>query len=238
MSIATPEGLVLDLVLAGLGSRFIAGLLDALVRGGILLLVFIAVGITGSSGAGVAVLAISWFLLVFVYDIAFELAAGGRTPGKRWTGLRVVTTSGAAVGAGASVVRNVLRVIDMLPGIYLLGMVLITFNRRHQRLGDMLGGTLVVRERREQQVPGASFVPVDAALDESLLTWDVSGVTAEELATVRRFLERRAELEHDARRRLAEQIASRLKAKVVSPEERQTAEQFLEDLVRVKSHRR
>src|SRR5439155_5033349 len=124
-------------------------LLDGLVRAGLVVAVAILTAITGpTSGVLTAVWALTLFLVLFVYDVFFEVVAGGRTPGKRWSGLRVVTLSGGAITVGASVVRNLLRIIDEIPGIYLVGIVLVFLTKRNQRLGDIVAGTLVVRDRR------------------------------------------------------------------------------------------
>jgi uncharacterized RDD family membrane protein YckC len=237
MSIATPEGLVLDVVLAGAGSRFIAALLDTLLRLGILLAVLIAMGIGEAPNGFVGAVGIVLvFVLLFVYDVAFELAMGGQTPGKRWTGLRVTTTSGGAVGLGASLVRNLLRVVDFLPASYLVGIVLVAVTSKHQRVGDLVAGTIVVRERREELAPPPPVL-FDGFATQELRAWDVSAVTAEEVLAARRFLERRATLDPQARMRLSVQIAERLRPKVVLPVEPPSAEKFLEDLVRVKTER-
>ena len=241
MSIATPEGLELDLVLAGVGSRLVAALLDGLVRSGVLLAVVILVAILSpTSGVLIALWAITFFLVLFGYDVFFEVAAGGRTPGKRWSGLRVVTVSGGAVTVGASVVRNLVRIIDSLPGVYLVGIILVALTSKNQRLGDIIAGTLVVRERRivEREVTWARSLLEPDDADDDTLTWDVSAVTAEEIATVRRFLERRMTLDPDARRRIARELASRLIPKVVGPTEPPAPEAFLIDLVAAKSRRR
>jgi uncharacterized RDD family membrane protein YckC len=236
MSIATPEGLDLDVVLAGAGSRVIAGLLDALLKGAVLLAgLFATVVASPNSGVLVALWALLGFAVVFGYDVLFEVAAGGRTPGKRWTGLRVLTREGSAVGVGPSVVRNLLRLVDAIPGPYVVGIVLVALTRRHQRLGDLVAGTIVVRERR--QLAPALVGPISSTSGFELARWDVSAVTADEVATVRRFLERRDSLDPTARRRLAEDLAARLLPRVVGPSEPPVPERFLEDLVAVKSHR-
>lgn len=237
MSIATPEGVDLDLVLAGLGSRFTAAMLDMLLRA-VVIVAALMMASLGRSTPGVAVaLAIGGiFLAWFGYDVLFELFAAGRTPGKRWTGLRVVTTSGDAVGAGASLVRNLLRIVDVIPGSYLVGLITVLATKRNQRVGDVIGGTLVVRERRGEAQPiESSFW--DDVVDENLGAWDVSSVTPDELATVRRFLDRRASLTVEARTRIARDLASRLSAKVVAPETGGGPESFLEQLVAVKVRR-
>ena len=237
MSIATPEGLELDLVLAGVGSRLVAALLDGLVRAGVLIAVAILTAITSpTSGVLFALWAITFFLVLFAYDVFFEVVAGGRTPGKRWSGLRVVTLSGAAVGVGASVVRNLLRIVDQIPGVYLVGILLVATTKKNQRLGDIIAGTLVVRERRTIDRT-VTWSREELADEDDTLTWDVSAVTAEEVATVRRFLERRTTLDPDARRRIARELATRLIPKVVGPTTPTAPEAFLLDLVAAKSRR-
>lgn len=241
MSIATPEGLELDLVLAGVGSRLVAALLDGLVRFGVVVAVGVLVAVLSpSSGVLVALWTMTTFLVLFVYDVFFEVAAGGRTPGKRWSGLRVVALSGGAVTVGASVVRNLVRIVDLLPGAYLVGIVLVAVTSKNQRLGDIIAGTLVIRERRsgERDLPWSRDALEPDDTDGATSTWDVSAVTAEEVATVRRFLERRTTLAPDARRRLARELASRLIPKVVGPTEPPPPEDFLVDLVAAKSRRR
>ena len=237
MSIATPEGVELDLVLAGAGSRFIAGLLDALLRGATLLALFVLAAMSGISEVGaVVLLSLGSFLVLFGYDVLFELAAGGRTPGKRWTGLRVVGLDGGPVTVGSSVVRNLLRIVDALPGPYLVGILLVALTRRHQRLGDLVAGTVVIRERRDVRAGPVLGTPV-VAEPHVLDGWDVSAITTEEVAAVRRFLERRPMLTDEARGRLARELAARLRPKVVGPDERATPEQFLQDLVAAKAGR-
>lgn len=245
ISIATPEGVDLQLTLAGLGSRFVAAIVDQLIRWAIILAVMFALAVgTGTGGpdrpdagvgTAVAVFVAVLFLVQFVYDVAFETFASGRTPGKRWTGLRVVKVSGAPVGFLTSAVRNLLRLVDVLPGVYAVGMVAVLASRHNQRLGDMAAGTLVVRERRGSPTGAPPEAPVGAAPPGP--SWDVSAVSADELATVRRFLERRSTLSTEARRRLAGDLALRLRPKVVGPPDDQAPEAFLEELSHAKAAR-
>ena len=238
---ATPEGVTLEVTLAGVGSRLAAGLLDQLLRSAVLLALVILVAFAGdrgdtSSGVLVAALLVALFLVQFAYDVLFETLGSGRTPGKRWTGLRVVKGGGAPVGFVASALRNVLRIVDILPGFYLIGILAVLFSRNNQRLGDLAAGTIVVRERRQAPVLSSPHVPAtDPGADMSL--WDVSAISAEEMATVRRFLDRRASLAPDARDRLALEMATRLGPKVVGPPRQWQAEAFLEYLVAAKAAR-
>ena len=245
ITIATPEGVNLELVLAGLGSRFAASVLDALVRVGIIfavnILITAVVEIVGETavtssfllGFTIALVIIFYFLVIFGYDVLFEVLASGRTPGKRALGLRVVRLGGYPVGFIASAIRNILRLVDFLPVLYTAGTVSMIATSRNQRLGDLAAGTLVIRERFGV-VP--SFVP-RAAADPSHASWDVTAITPDELAAARRFLDRRYEIMPEARGRLAWELTERLKQKVAGAPQGLHPETFLESLVATKSSR-
>ena len=240
ISVATPEGVTLEATLAGVGSRFAAGVIDQLLRWAVLLaLILLLLAVEGASdddysGFAVAALIVTLFMVQFGYDVLFETLAGGRTPGKRWTGLRVVKLGGTPVTFLPSALRNVLRIVDSLPGFYLVGILFVMFTRNNQRLGDLAAGTIVVRERKQTtslttSVSGAP--PADSAL------YDISAVSAEELATIRRFLDRRSALTPEARQRLARDMASRLMPKVVGPPRQWDSEDFLEYVLAAKAAR-
>ena len=240
MSIPTPEGVELELVLAGVGSRLVATLADLVLKGIILLALWIVGDALGGEGFVVALLVVASFLVWFGYDVAFETLASGRTPGKRAAGLRVVRLGGGPVGFLGSAVRNLLRLVDSLPGIYAVGAVCVLFSRRNQRLGDLAAGTLVVRERRAPlpgSLPGGDFGVADFAAADRYAAWDVSGVTPYELVTVRRFLERRWQLDPGARGRLGWELAERLRPKVAGAPPGLHPEQFLEALAEAKASR-
>jgi len=223
VTIATPEGVDLTLMLAGAGSRFASALVDILVQGAIIVAVTIVVAVAGLGGYGAAVVAIVSFVVVFGYDVSFEVLASGRTPGKRVNGLRVVRTGGEPVDLLTSVIRN------------LVGIVSILVTSRNQRLGDLAAGTLVVRERKEGRLGvRPPFVP---AAPDSSAALDVSAITAEELIAVRSYLGRRHELSDGVRRQLAHMLAERLRPKVGGVTEDLRGERFLEALAAAKSDR-
>ena len=163
--IATPEGVELELVLAGLASRFMAEALDSV----ILLLALgavVAVALIAGGAAGLLLLSVvlgGWLLLSVAFHVAFEVLAGGRTPGKRACGLRVVEEGGQAIGPRASAVRNLLRLLEGPPTFYVPAIVSVLATTRNQRLGDLAAGTLVVREprapRRQDAPPSAAAAP-------------------------------------------------------------------------------
>jgi uncharacterized RDD family membrane protein YckC len=236
LTIATPEGVSLDLTLAGLGSRAIAGCIDLVLKAALVgLLMIVLLALIGTTAALVIVPAIGMTMLV--YDVLFEVLAAGRTPGKRVSGLRVVRCSGRPVDLTASAIRNAVRLIDGLPLSYLPTIVSILLTRRNQRPGDLAADTVVIRDReidRARHGPAAAAaVPATAPAG---MTWDVSAVPAEDLATVRAFLERRAGLAPEARRRLAAQLDRALRPRVGGADE-PDPERFLEILYDAKRAR-
>jgi uncharacterized RDD family membrane protein YckC len=128
ITIATPEGIELQIVLAGAASRFIACVIDLVVQLALVVLAAVAaLGLLGG-GVGTALFAMASFAALYLYDVLFEVLASGRTPGKRVTHLRVVRERGTPVDLPASAIRNLLRLIDFLPTAYLVGLasILIT----------------------------------------------------------------------------------------------------------------
>jgi uncharacterized RDD family membrane protein YckC len=236
VTIATPEGVELELVLAGLGSRFMAALLDVVIQFGAIFALAIVVAPVGDSGFVVAAYLVAAFLILFAYDIVLETWNRGRTVGKLAAGLRVVRTGGEPVGFLTASVRNFLRLADFLPAFYVAGVITILITSRNQRLGDLAAGTFVVRERRPAPTSGRTYLP-PAPAGAPYLEWDVSGVSAEDLATMRQFLDRRLSLQPAARAHLATDLAARVRPKVVGAPDGWHPESFLEAVVAAKTAR-
>ena len=235
VAIATPEGVELQLTLAGLGSRAIAGATDLVIKGLIILLLIIALSALEVVALALIIPLIA--LVLLAYDIAFEMLAQGRTPGKRMSGLRVVRDSGGPVDLASSAVRNVLRLIDGLPLSYVPTIIGVLLTRRNQRPGDLVAGTLVIRER----MAGAAAPAVAASAYAPPVApgagiWDVSALDGEQLAMVRSFLARRDGLDAAARARLAQRLADALRPRVGGADE-PAAERFLERLEHEKAAR-
>ncbi len=241
-TIVTPEGITLELPLAGIGSRGLAALIDLIIRTAMIVGVNLALGALvfdeTSAALTFGALAVVDFALVFGYDIAFEVANRGRTPGKMAVALRVVRVGGAPVGFTASAIRNLIRLIDFLPFAYVAGMVAVLVTRDAQRLGDLAAGTLVVQEtrrpgrrrrRRPPPLPEAQPAPPG---------WDASGVTREQLAAARSFLARRESLDGRSRSRLASDLANRLDESIVRPPGFMPPEDLIEVVVADRAARR
>lgn len=171
IAMETPENVVFAHPIAGPARRALAHLLDwVILTVGVVAIfiavVMLAVGATFAgagqelSGIGTGLFLVTIFAAQWLYFALFE-AARGATPGKRLLGLRVVTTSGRPIGFGAAVMRNLLRVADVLPGWYLLGALVMTASPKFQRIGDWVAGTLVVAKLRPLDArPVVVFPPV------------------------------------------------------------------------------
>jgi uncharacterized RDD family membrane protein YckC len=245
----TPEGLSIDLPIAGLGSRSIATFIDHLIQFMLLLAVGGIVSATSSgefSSASVAIIAAWLFILMFFYPILFEVLWSGRTPGKRFNGLRVVTVTGAPIGFRESAIRNLARIIDYLPSFYVLGLLTVGTSGYHQRIGDFAAGTVVIfeptklrvsRKARRQNRKAGLVDTANAAEQPELALVDVSAITPQDLAAIRTFFDRRNALGPADRLRLADQFAVAIRPKVAGVPSTVTNEDFLEWVVAAKSAR-
>ncbi|WP_320672165.1 RDD family protein [Patulibacter defluvii] len=221
LAITTPEGVELQLELAGPGTRIVSGLADLVLQ---LVVAVIGLVVLGALSEDIgddwtiAIASVLAFLLIFFWDVAWELANDGRTPGKAALGLRVVRDDGRRVDPASSVVRNLLRIIE-LPLAYAPGIAMVTLTRRHQRVGDLLGGTLVVREPRRASValgrPAATAAPATPAVDDQAAPrLDTAALTDHDRSTARAFAARHATLDPAERERLAAAIGGALRQRV------------------------
>lgn len=220
VDVETPEQVIVSYTLAGIGTRGAAALIDLLIMlvlTGTLWYAVLslprllpALRNGGDHGVTSAVLIIGQFLILWGYFVAFEAIWDGQTPGKRLVGLRVVRNGGGGVDVGASAARNLLRFVDFLPFGYFVGMVSIVANQRNQRLGDLVAGTIVVRERllRSARPSATASVPVD---DGAIV---VSRLDDERFALLDRFVTREPTLDDASRRRLALALVQRMGAEV------------------------
>ncbi len=214
LTIETPEGVSIDLTLAGLGSRLGATVIDVVLQGILLLAVTIAISLAGavvSPDLGVFLLGVGTLVVVAIvvgYYIVFEALNGGRTPGKAAFGIRVVTVDGSALTLTAVTLRTLMRLIDFLPAAYAIGAIAVVTSTRNQRLGDLVAGTVVVRDR----IPVAAAPAPTPSSD--VRGWDVSAVGDPEIGLVRRWAMRRQDLKVEARHNLATELAARLRPRV------------------------
>lgn len=250
--IETPERVPLHFALASIGNRFLACAVDHTIQG-------LAIGLLGvgamiiSSFSTVealfesapkwvyAVMIILLFLTFSGYFAFFEWLWSGQTPGKRWLKLRVIREDGRPITFWEAAVRNLLRSMDMMPApFYSIGLISVFATTRDQRVGDMVAGTVVVRER-EAEAPAFSEVfasPVsDPALRRSFkpveFTANVNSLTESEIQVVETFLRRRWDLGDVPRQWMAWRVALPIlyKLRPTYDLEKFTYEGFLEELL-------
>ncbi len=199
VEVITPENIAFHYQVAGPFRRFPAFLLDLLVRAAGFAVIAMIIGFVGGTigvgGMSFALLAIIWFLSDWFYGGICETLLNGQTPGKRTMGIRVLTVNGQPINGVQAVMRNFLRSVDMMPMLSLevmgwaapayivptciLALVTMTMNRRFQRLGDIVSGTIVVVEERQwltgvaklddqRAAQLANYIPADFVVTRSL----------------------------------------------------------------------
>ena len=238
-TINTPEQTRLEFAIAGIGTRFLALTVDLLIQGAAgvaLIIIVVLVSLTGLfnglplSGQWVTALLIAFtFLAHFGYFTVFEILWRGQTPGKRMVHIRVVKDSGRTLSASETILRNLMRIVDQLPALYAVGMLSALLTAQNQRLGDLIAGSIVVREASLSQMrpvwdSAAAAGSVGAAHSQQL--------SDDDLALIETFLARRSELPANVRSRMASEILERLQARsTVQVDNGLSAESVLETLV-------
>ncbi len=236
LTIDTPEQVALEFPLAGIGSRFLALLFDLLVQFIAYVILFL-LSLWAMGGWlrywepawnwSTALLILVLFCLYWGYYAFFETVWKGQTPGKRYAQIRVIKETGRPITAFEAIARNLVRVIDNLPGMYAVGVITMFLNRKNQRLGDFVAGTVVVHERKEEEP--LWNLPQNAQLP----TYEVSGLTVQEIELIETFLARRLDLAPEVRRLNAERIAARMAERLkVQDQPRHDNEDFLEAVVK------
>jgi len=196
-TLETPEGIDLSLRPAGLVVRVLAFGIDLLIRGALLGVLLLLLGGLGQVGAGLSTLLL--FLVSWCYMVLFEVLNQGRSPGKLLMGLQVVHDDATPIGWSASLIRNLLRVVDLLPFGYCLGALSCLQHPAFKRLGDLAAGTLVTyRERPSSQ-------PALPAADPIILPF---ALTLAEQRAILGLAERQGRLSSYRARELAAMLAS------------------------------
>lgn len=223
VEIVTPENIAFRYALAGPFSRLRAYGIDLAIRLGAAIGLAIGTaatfGVIGLGGFGVGVTLAGWFLLAFFYGGVFEAYWNGQTPGKRLVGIRVLTIDGRPINGVQAVLRNILRMADMLPflfaevgllGLYQVGLWTMISNGRFQRLGDLVCGTMVVVEERAAIAAVARFtapqvLEIAAAIPPNYLP-------GRSLArALMAYVERRGQFSPQRRNELAQHLAEPLR---------------------------
>ena len=240
LTIQTPEQVGFQYVLAGLGTRANAFILDTAIRGLLILFIFVVVFSISHWLPRLVptdllkAIPKNWFLALAIlaygvidlgYFLIFEALWGGQTPGKRYQKLRVIRADGQPIGWLESALRNILRAVDMFAGFYPIGLVVMFLSPRSQRIGDYAAGTVVIRERAYQvsisgvSISGTSLHPapeegsgIGAPGAERGLDIEqyVSRLEPRQYEILRSFLQRRESMDPNHRKEIARVLCARL----------------------------
>lgn len=230
LDINTPENVAFGYQVAGIGSRFLATLVDTLIIFFLQIVVMVAYSVIinildadpSSSGSAwvAAIMGLVIFLFYWGYYVFFEMLWNGQTPGKRWTGLRVIRADGTPITLSESFIRNLTRLVDFLPAAYGVGIITMFIDKQSRRLGDLAAGTLVVHDRapitiQELSVKRTVNYGMQSLKPISIEGFPVERLTNDDLGLIEDFLSRRDQLTH--RETLAIQILNTLHTRLGLP---------------------
>jgi len=210
ITIQSADATELSLAIAGAGSRSYAFLLDWHIRfvlaSAWVLIVYLTLKLSNgteldlfNNSAWTTVTWIPALVIYFLYHPVLEVFMHGRTPGKRMAGVRIVDLNGRTPSIGALVIRNVFRLVDSLPSLYMVGFTVCLFSKNAVRIGDMAAGTLLIKEQRAtasdlDQVSlialNTDYAPEHLELVNSLLSRWKDMDTSKRLALAEKILER------------------------------------------------
>jgi uncharacterized RDD family membrane protein YckC len=228
LSIDTPENVNFGYSLAGLGSRFLAALVDStlIVLAQVIILIptfyFIARSEPDDRAMTwiVSLLSLLGFVFFWGYYIAFELTWNGQSPGKRMVGIRVIRRDGTPVTLTEVLIRNLVRAVDFLPAFYGIGTVIMFADSLARRLGDMAAGTLVVHDSGPvslETLTPAKVMPLNAPPEDPALSdFPLNRLSNADLQLLEDYLTRRFNLSN--REEISKQVLRRLYARAGMPE--------------------
>ncbi len=214
----TPESVELEFILAGVGSRTQALIVDYLIWGFALFILlviwaFLLLQVTWLQSDTIRpwffAIQLSILFAVYIgYFVVFETLWRGQTPGKRYAKIRVIRDDGRNVGLQQSILRSLLRPID---DILFLGLLLIIFTTQEKRLGDLVAGTIVIQEGQTSSSQQLTLSPEAQDLATRLIEiGQIVALTPDEFATIRRYLDRYPTLTPTAKIQVSDRLAQRL----------------------------
>lgn len=238
LAVTTPENVTFHFELAGPATRAAAWVIDLLVMATIITAVAILVSLGGAAVAALAnvILLVVSFLVLWWYGTVCEWAWRGQSVGKRVLGLRVLQHNGLRITFAQAVIRNLVRLVDLLPVSYLVGGTSLLVDGRARRLGDLAAGTIVIRERA---LPAPSVIVPPAMryntfLSDANVRHAARRVTAPERDVMVAVSLRRDALPLHVRHELFEQLATHLEGRLALPRPAQlSAERYVLNLVAV-----
>jgi uncharacterized RDD family membrane protein YckC len=207
LSVITPENIAFEYRLAGPFRRLPAFLLDLCIGAAVFIALAIGIQMTvamASEYLAVAVLFLLAFIVWWFYGVLFETFNNGQTPGKYMVGLRVLSDTGEPINGMQATLRNLLRAADLI--VPVVGLVVMSFNKKFQRLGDLVAGTIVVIEER-QWLTGVAQLEDPRAIQLAAYLPPNFVVTRSLARTLATYVERRRFFTPPRRREVARHLA-------------------------------
>lgn len=223
INLQTPESVELEFTLAGIGNRSFALIIDYIILGLTILLVwiisiflafqlapeFISGGTLNRTVQWIwAIQSLTVFAIYAGYFVILETIWQGQTPGKKWTKIRVIRDNGKPERLPQAILRALIRPVDDL---LFIGVFFIIFSPREKRIGDLVAGTIVVQDEQASKSANFNISPEAQDLAVQLrIETEIPNLLPEDFATIRDFLQRRKtmmlEYQHKLSRKLAEQV--------------------------------
>jgi len=242
INLQTPESVELEFTLAGIGNRSFALIIDYIIFGLTILLVWVISAflafelVPNLIGNGFsnrlaqwiwAIQSMTTFAIYVGYFVVLETLWQGQTPGKKWTKIRVICDNGKPERLPQALLRALLRPVD---DMLFIGVFFIVFTQQEKRLGDMLAGTIVVQEEVSKLTQVEISAEAQNLATQLRIEAEIDNLLPEDFATIRDFLQRRKnimlEYQHQLSRKLAEQVRDIIR--LDNPPEGYSNNQFLE----------
>lgn len=222
LSIETPEQINLEYELAGPGSRFMALFVDLMIQSISAIVILIVMSFAGvtfnpfrtSRTWMLALMLLLIFAVQWGYFAIFEILWKGQTPGKRQAGIRVINETGRGASVYEAVARNLLRLVDALPGPYAVGAIVMFISPQNKRIGDYVAGTVVVHDSKSEDE--AIFFNTSGYEEAEKI--NCAALSAEDLQVMETFLQRRLDLPLEVRQKAAQRLANHFREKCSVPE--------------------
>jgi uncharacterized RDD family membrane protein YckC len=230
--VITSEKVPFTYQVAGLGTRFLAALADLGCMFVLLTVGLMAAGVLDAARPGLGMgLAAFWvFGLIFGYFLLFEWLWLGQTPGKRLLNIRVLQWQGTRITFAQAAIRNLVRLIDVLPGGYGVGFLTAICNREQRRLGDLAAGTLVVQQERPSGAFRGLYQPLSRAEQARERLWRqrLGQLDRRQKQTLLSLCLRRDQLRIRTRSRLFAALAEYFRVRLgLDPAEQESDEKFI-----------
>ncbi len=160
ISIITPQNIELEYELGSVGDRIVAGLIDTAIIAAYIIIMIIILSLSKIQGSGIQILMVLMYLPVCFYTLVSELLMNGQTVGKRVMQIKVVSINGNQPSFSQYLIRWLFRLIDIWITSYLLAIIMIAVSRNHQRLGDTVANTTLIKTKAKTTFQQTMYTPV------------------------------------------------------------------------------